>query len=217
VKSDTCWVEICQDGAVLGAGLLWGPRLVLTALHCLSRFDPDASPLDITFATGEQTRGRVLDRACDADLALIKLQESPFATVLDASPARADEKWRNPYRPTKSHAELAGIVSEPAMDYELGSGDLIEAMQLECAQALGDYKGYSGSPVARDNPDGSENCARYPARPAARCGSLAVHQHLVRYHDLPGDPEVLLPEFGFADRAAGAVRVSGSDRTPCTR
>jgi len=149
------WVELSQRGRRLGAGFLLTRCHVLTALHCLRGAAPDLDALDVTLAGGETVTGRVYRRSLEADLALIDI-ELPDSVdcppLLQPDRAAANEIWYNPYRPSFSHVFLNGNVAIAPARYQCQGGDVIEAMQLGCLQPVGDYTGYSGSPIERSEP-----------------------------------------------------------------
>ena len=73
-----------------------------------------------------------------------------------ADRARPGLGWNDPYRPNAEDVCLDGMVTAAPVSYQCRAGDEIEAIQLTCNQLLGDYSGYSGSPLMRDYPDGSQ-------------------------------------------------------------
>jgi hypothetical protein len=155
VATEEYWVEVSQEGRWLGAGFLLTRCHALTALHCLRDADPTLDELDIKFAEGSTVPGRVYRRAPEADLALIDIEmpksvECPV--LLQHDHASVNESWLNPYRPTLSHAFLSGNVTKGPAMFECVGGGMIEAIQLLCSQSVGDYAGYSGSPIERSDP-----------------------------------------------------------------
>ncbi len=151
------WVEISQGEKRLGAGFLLTPCYVVTASHCLRNVTTANESLDISLPGGEIIPGRLYRRSVEADLALIDIAtpggHSAYAPMADR--AVSGEEWRNPYRPSTGHAYLTGRVSAPELRYRCEGEGTIEAMQLECSQDLGDYSGYSGSPIERGGPANS--------------------------------------------------------------
>jgi len=146
------WLEILQGDVRLGAGLRLTRHYALTALHCLHGSDADVE-LDLSFASGEKATGKVGERSPEADLVLIEiLQPGGYAVILPPSADRAarGDVWFSPYRPSSSDPQLTGIVSNGSMQYACEGGREIEALQLDVDQPMGDYSGYSGSPVERD-------------------------------------------------------------------
>jgi len=147
------WVNISRGGTRLGAGFLLTGCYVLTAYHCLGRAASEAEDVEIEFAGGEVLPGRVHRRSPGSDLALIDVPKSSGGSVLPrADRASTGEEWRNPYRPSLSHALLSGTIEAVPVVYRCEGGDSVEAMQLGCAQDLGDYAGYSGSPIEGGRP-----------------------------------------------------------------
>lgn len=145
------WVEIFQHGARLGAGFLLTRCYAVTASHCLAGMEPGDDRVDVLFATDETLPGRVYRRSPEADLALIDIPKTDGNTTVPiADQADIGEKWRSPYRPSISHAYLSGKIAAALVEYQCEGGGTIEAMQLGCSQSLGDYSGYSGSPVERN-------------------------------------------------------------------
>ena len=155
VVGNDYWIEIFREGVRLGAGFLLTRCYALTALHCLHDIVPGNDEVEISLAVGTTLHGRVHRRSPEADLALIDIPGSANGAVLpDADRADVGEPWRNPYRPSLSHAFLSGDVAAVPVTYQCEGGGAIEAMQLGCSQPLGDYAGYSGSPVERRSPEG---------------------------------------------------------------
>jgi hypothetical protein len=148
------WVEITQGDNELGAGFLLTTCYVLTALHCLDRIAADNDTVNISVAGGQSIPGRVYRRSPEADLALIDVPDrgGTQLKVPELDRAAKGGDWRSPYRPTTGHARLSGKIDAFPVRYHCEGGDDVEAMQLECAQPLGDYSGYSGGPIERDGP-----------------------------------------------------------------
>jgi hypothetical protein len=106
--------------------------------------------VEISFATGSIVPGRVHRRSAEADLALIDIPKSDnLLTAPDVDVAGVGEVWHNPYRPSLNHAFLSGNVAAAPVPYQCEGGGAVEAIQLGCLQPLGDYAGYSGSPIER--------------------------------------------------------------------
>jgi hypothetical protein len=151
MSDENYWVEIHQEGKLLGAGFLLTRCYALTAFHCVSNVKGEA--VDIFFPSGETLPGRLHRLSPEADLALIDIPKAgDIATAPHVDKPSTGDPWSDPYRPGKSHAYLSGTVTASTVEYQCASGDTIEAMQLECSQPLGSYHGYSGSPVERGAP-----------------------------------------------------------------
>jgi hypothetical protein len=166
------WVNIRRGGTPLGAGFMLVDCYVLTAYHCLGRavLGAEDADVEIELDDGEVLPGRV-HRVCpSADLALIDVpQAQGRRDIPHASRARTGEEWRNPYRPDQREAFLSGIIDVIPVKYRCEGGDAVEAMQLNCTQDLGDYSGYSGSPIEGSGPGGISNLfgiliEQYPER-----------------------------------------------------
>jgi hypothetical protein len=155
VTSGDYWVDIWQGGTRLGAGFMLMTCYALTALHCLDGLDPGNDAVDIFIGGTEKVSGRLHRRSREADLALIDIPESGAIRLVIPDPDRAasGERWRNPYRPDASYAEMSGNIDAFPIKYRCEGGDEIEAIQLNCEQSVGDYSGYSGSPVERKDSD----------------------------------------------------------------
>jgi hypothetical protein len=150
------WVEITQVYTHLGAGFLLTPYHALTALHCLRHADLDGPPLELRLADDVVIEGRVVESAPGADLALIELLRPCHGSFTSpgADWGHRGDPWFVPYRPRTSDPYLSGDVVSGSAAYWCEAGDEIKALQLGCAQHLGDYSGYSGSPVERRITDG---------------------------------------------------------------
>lgn len=155
MTSGDYWVDIMQGDRLLGAGFMLTSCYALTALHCLGDLDPGNDTIDILIGGKEKVSGRLHRRSQEADLALIDIPESGAIQLVIPDPDRAvqGEKWRNPYRPDTSYAEMSGNIDAFPIKYRCEGGDEIEAIQLNCEQSVGDYSGYSGSPVERKDSD----------------------------------------------------------------
>lgn len=150
-------VNIWRGDRRLGAGFLLFGSYVLTAHHCLRGASPETEGVQVEFADGTLLPGRVHRRCPPADLALIDVpKDGRGPNIPRGGRARAGQAWKNPYRPSPSHASLSGLVHEPHVSYKCQGGDSIEALQLGCQQDLGDYAGYSGSPIEGNAADGQQ-------------------------------------------------------------
>jgi hypothetical protein len=152
------WFEFFQGDKRLGVGFFLTRCYALTALHCLRGIAADDDVLDIWLTDGDKVQGRVHRRSIEADLALIDVPRVGDTAHLTPNLGRAGngEEWRNPYRPSNSHVYLSGKVAEFGIIYRCVGGANIEAVQLECNQPIGDYAGYSGSPVELNHPGGDQ-------------------------------------------------------------
>ncbi len=168
------WVEISRRGTRLGAGFLLNRHHVLTAFHCVRGPYSGDEHLELSFACGEVSPGRVCERSSGADLALLDILQPSESILILPNADRADrgDSWSAPYRPGPGDPYLSGDVLSGAMRYRCEAGHEIEALQLGCSQGLGDYSGYSGGPVERhviDRPPALVGVLleQYPDRQAA--------------------------------------------------
>jgi hypothetical protein len=162
----------------LGAGFVLTRHYVLTASHCLRSLASDDEHLELSFAGGGVSPGRVRERAAGADLALIDILKphENASTVPHADRAGRGDTWFAPYRPSASDPYLSGDVLNEAIPFQCAAGSEIQALQLSCSQRLGDYAGYSGGPVERRVSDGNSALLgvlleQYPDRQSAERAS----------------------------------------------
>jgi len=227
------WVSISRAGTRLGAGFLLLGSYVLTAHHCLGGAVQGAEDVEVEFESGEVLPGRVHRRSPAADLALIDVPKSGKGPVIPRGhQASVGEAWRNPYRPSPSHALLTGMIEAVPVWYQCEGGDSIEAIQLGCLQDLGDYAGYSGSPIESGGSTGERKLfgvliEQYPehypvnsvSRPASAVLFAATLSEVFRRFDCfdLGHLTDLLPSSfaggdGVHGEGSGDLKASGSAR-----
>ncbi|MGW0423250.1 trypsin-like peptidase domain-containing protein [Streptomyces sp. NPDC003015] len=146
------WVRISEDGRHLGAGFLVTRVFVLTAMHCLRHASADAR-LELELADGQVMTGRLCDTVKPVDLALIAVEGAHAHNLPPASPTdwpRPQVRWRGTYYPPGESTQLSGHVTHAPIDYRSTEGGDFKGIQLTVDQLLGDYSGYSGSPVDTD-------------------------------------------------------------------
>lgn len=150
------WVDLYQAEQRLGAGFLLTRRFVLTALHCLRGNADEETSVEVVLSDDRPVPGRVCRTAKDADLALIEIMSSHDVAIPipAAHVARRGDRWRGPYRPDPGDAQLSGCVDDSSVRHVCEGGGSVEALQLTADQLLGDYSGYSGSPVEGTSPEG---------------------------------------------------------------
>jgi hypothetical protein len=147
------WVRIGEDGRHLGAGFLVTRVFVLTAMHCVRGLSSEDARLELELADGRVVPGRLCDSAKEVDLALISVEDAhshdlPLAPATDWP--RPHIRWRGTYCPPGESTQLSGKVTHAPIDYRSAEGGEFKGIQLTVDQLLGDYRGYSGSPVDTD-------------------------------------------------------------------
>ncbi|WP_217205446.1 trypsin-like peptidase domain-containing protein [Streptomyces sp. AC550_RSS872] len=143
------WVRISEGGRPLGAGFLLAPVYVLTAMHCLRGADTEYGRLELELADGRVMAGRLCDSVKENDLALIHIDDA-HQYDLPLPPVdwpRPHVRWRSTYCPSDEQTKLSGRVSHAPILYRSVEGGEFAGLQLTVEQGLGDYSGYSGSPV----------------------------------------------------------------------
>lgn len=134
----------------IGAGFFVTSRLILTAAHCVQSLSDYELfyAFDISGGTDGAYAVRIVERNIKTDLALLEVfGKSPKPVLLEADRCNSGDPWRSPYQPGPTEPSLSGTVSRHDYDYECAGGDVITALQLRTEVELGDYSGYSGSPV----------------------------------------------------------------------
>ncbi|MFF4733783.1 serine protease [Streptomyces mirabilis] len=147
------WVRISEDGRHLGAGFLVTRVFVLTAMHCLRRVSSEDARLELELADGRVMTGRLCDSAKEVDLALIAVEGAHAHDLPPAPPTdwpRPQVRWSGTYCPPGENTQLSGRVTHAPIDYRSAEGGESKGIQLTVDQLLGDYSGYSGSPVDSD-------------------------------------------------------------------
>jgi hypothetical protein len=147
-------VDLWQGPTALGAGFLIAPCYLLTADHCLRALATDDDLIRAVFADGHTVDGRICQRVAAADLALVQVLQPelvPPTVPFPDLPVPGDP-WNGLYQPSYTDPQLSGQVNHASVPYDTEGGGRIEAVQLQTEQLLGDYSGYSGSPVERTTP-----------------------------------------------------------------
>jgi hypothetical protein len=130
------------SGFVIATGPGRSSRVVLTAAHVVG----GSGAASLEFRIGDRTVA--VERAEsdeDLDVAVLHLVEEVDGFV--AARARERLAWQVDARPRANDARLTGIVSDTERPFSKERGPDIHVLQLLVDQVLGDYEGYSGSPV----------------------------------------------------------------------
>jgi NB-ARC domain len=164
--------RVVAEGRDRGSAFALAPRLVVTANHVVR----DVSGWPVTFVPdgGEPIRARRIDGDDVLDVAVLELERDVERT-LPMGVAAGRPAWRIETRPRSSDPVLSGRVVHTARPVVNAGGSEVELIQLHVDQQLGDYRGYSGSPVMLESPRG------------AVIGVL-VEQQRWRLTPMPGQP-----------------------------
>jgi hypothetical protein len=149
-KEHPYWVHIEEGRRHLGAGVLITRGFVLTALHCLRTLSATDARVDLILPDERRVTGRVCDSIKEADLALIAVENAHAHGLPPAPPAdwpRPQVRWKGSYRPPREHTRLSGTVTHAPIRYRNAAGGEFVGLELVVDQLLGDFSGYSGSPV----------------------------------------------------------------------
>jgi WD40 repeat protein len=138
------------------------------------------------------------------DVAVLRLRQSAPA-VLPAGTVTTGAEWRVDSRPRASDPALTGTVTDPARRLRNQRGEETTLVQLWVREELGDYQGYSGSPVTLPPTGGMP----------ARVLGVLVEQGRWRVSAGPGQPapvanvlfaapiDLVLAEFGLTGVTVG--------------
>ncbi len=139
--------RIVAGGRDLGSGFVLTDRIVATAAHVVR----DRSAEDLEFVTAAGVRLPVEAVRADPaiDVATLRVAES-VAIVPALTHAVRGADWRVTARPRPHDAQLTGKVSSTDHSIVNQGGADMPVLQLHVAEALRDYRGYSGSAVTVD-------------------------------------------------------------------
>ncbi|GAB3839097.1 serine protease [Dactylosporangium cerinum] len=139
--------RIVAGGRDLGSGFVLTDRIVATAAHVVR--DRAAEDLEFVTAAGVRLPVEAVQAEPAIDVATLRVAESlAIVPALTHAVLRAD--WRVTARPKNHDAQLTGTVT--ATDHLIVNqgGTEMTVLQLHVAEALRDYRGYSGSAVTVD-------------------------------------------------------------------
>lgn len=151
-----------MNGAVQGIGFAIGPTLALTARHVIQRA-LDASgrqssnySIALIVPEGIEYSVRVLKSSRRLDIALLTVTPT-LTTWLETAEALEGRKWQVDSRPRDGDPMLSGWITSCARPLATEDGGEAVLLQLHVQQLLGDYSGYSGSPVRLPNEVGGSD------------------------------------------------------------
>ena len=122
-----------------------GPsRVVLTANHVVR--DHDVASLEFRCSAGPPVPVERVEADEGLDVAVLHLADD-VTEALAAACAWEDLAWQVPARPRGNDPKLTGTVTDADHPFENAKGREGRALQLRVNETLGDYGGYSGSPV----------------------------------------------------------------------
>ena len=130
-------------------------RIVLTARHVVG----DQEPSSLLFLTEDKRKIPVesVERDDDLDVAVLHLSED-VAEGLAVSDAVEGENWQVETQPRPNDPKLSGTITDTHRPFlKKDGGHEIFVLQLYEQHNLGDYKGYSGSPVVLKSPTARGN------------------------------------------------------------
>jgi Trypsin-like peptidase domain len=140
------------DGVVRGIGFAIGPTLALTARHVikdtLDDLDRQLPERNIDFITSDGNKYCATVGPCNRRLDVASLNLGmEVANWLGPTEPAEGESWRVDSRPRDDDPMLSGSITSCARPLVTEDGEEALLLQLHVQQSLGDYSGYSGSPV----------------------------------------------------------------------
>jgi hypothetical protein len=143
--------RILVNGADHGSGFALDARLVVTANHVIGA--SDAAALQFETDAGRTLKIEQVDRDVDLDVAVLRVAED-LTEVFAVGRAVQGAKWAVETQPLGNDPRLDGTITVLRRKLQKSPGHFVWVMQLQVEQELGNYGGYSGSPVLLDSPEG---------------------------------------------------------------
>ena len=119
-------------------------RVVLTAHHVLH--GQDAPSVQFLLPTGHAIQVQSVDLDDDIDVAVLHLEDGVPEALAAARPQEGTA-WQVAARPRANDPKLTGVVSDTQRRFNKTHGSEVRVVQLLVDQTVGEYEGYSGSPV----------------------------------------------------------------------
>lgn len=139
------------SGFVLATSHAESSRVVLTATHVVN--NQGNSSLQFVTRSGSRIPIERVARNEELDIAVLYLSED-VPGGLAKSQAVEEAGWRVLTQPRGNDPILKGTIDATHWRITTRSGNEIYVLQLKVHEQLGDYKGYSGSPVMLASPPG---------------------------------------------------------------
>jgi Trypsin-like peptidase domain len=144
--------RVLLDGVAKGIGFAVAPLLALTACHviqdALDADDEIRTDRQLTLETddGDVFPAHVTRFNRDLDVAALTLsvEVHSWLSINDVYDGAA---WRVSARPLKADPMLSGVVTSCHRVLATESGGEVDLIQLHVYESLGDFGGYSGSPI----------------------------------------------------------------------
>ena len=163
--------RIVAGAADLGSGFCLTDRIVATAAHVVRQ--RMAQELEFVTAAGVRLAVEAVHADPAIDVATLRVAESlAIVPALTHAVRRAD--WQVTARPRDHDAQLTGTVTATDHLVVNQGGHEMTVLQLHVAQALRDYRGYSGSAVTVDGAVVGVLVEQVPERVAAGEGRRAA-------------------------------------------
>jgi WD40 repeat protein len=117
--------------------------------YVVDRGEPAAVPAVVEYQPegAEPIAVTRIEVSTSLDVAVLHLQRPAPAFLPAAGQVMAGEQWRVETQPKPDDPVLEGTVTEPQRRLKNKAGKQTTLVQLWVQQEIGDYKGYSGSPV----------------------------------------------------------------------
>ncbi|HLM22203.1 MAG TPA: NB-ARC domain-containing protein, partial [Propionibacteriaceae bacterium] len=136
--------RIRVQGRDAGSGFALAPRLVVTAGHLVR--GRAARELEFAPVDGDALPVSEISSDDDRDIALLRLEEDTVVR-LSVGRSRGEVAWKVDSRPRGNDPRLTGTITDARRRIINSRGKEVSVLQLQVSESLGDYAGYSGSPV----------------------------------------------------------------------
>ena len=149
--------RIIASGRDVGTGFAVTPRVVLTAGHVVR----ERSARSLQFVLADHDPISVTDSTIDEalDVGALRLTDDVPATPLMGRSQGA--RWIADAQPRSNDPQLDGVIKAAKWSFTNKRKHQVDGIQLDVEQELGDYSGYSGSPILSE-----EGSRRWPSRRA---------------------------------------------------